>query len=302
MSPENQPKISKAERTAAAREQARLIREAEAKKQKRNSWLIRGGVLVAAIAVIAVVALIVVTTMRNNAPIPSSGAVPANMNTYGGFSVGKDLKPIAPTNSASTVDADSVSPKPTPQVTPTPELGNVGIAAAASGQPVSVVIYLDFLCLFCKTFETSNGDALKQLAKDGKISLEYRPTGLLDQNSTTNYSSRAAAAAAAVANTAPDKYLDFFAKLYENQPAEGGAGLSNDQLKQYAKDLGVNIDTAVEDKTYRPYVSYATALSLAKGGVTGTPTAYIDGQVFKSQTQDFSDFKTTLQTAIDAKK
>ncbi|MBQ1444751.1 MAG: DsbA family protein [Renibacterium sp.] len=301
MSPQNEPRTSKAERTAAAREQAKLIREAEAKRQKRNSWLIRGGVLVAAVAIIVVVALVVVNTMRNNAPIADSGPVPANMNTFGGYEVGKDLKPVAPTASANTVDKGSV-PAATAGVTPSPDLANTGIAASASGQPVSVVIYLDFLCPFCKTFETSNGEALKQLANDGKITLEYRPTGLLDGNSTTNYSSRAAAAAAAVANTAPDKYLDFFTKLYDNQPQEGGAGLSNDQLKQYAKDLGINVDAAIDDKTYRPYVQYATALATAKGGVTGTPTAYIDGQVFKTQTQDFSDFKTSVQSAIDAKK
>ncbi|WP_394941920.1 DsbA family protein [Psychromicrobium sp. YIM B11713] len=307
MSSQNQPKMTKAERTAAAREQARLIREAAVKKQKRNGWFIRGGVVIAALAIIAVVTLIVVTTMQNNAPIANSGPVPANANAFGGVTIGKDGKVTPPAQTAGNVDTNNI---PTAAAAPTPtgtasaaarDLGSIGIKASAAGQPVSIVVYIDFICPVCKVFETANASVLKEFADQGKVTFEYRPTGLLDQQSTTNYSSRAAAAAACVANNNPEKYLDFFTKLYENQPSEGSAGLSNDQLKQYAKDLGANIDSCVDDRTYRPLVNFVTKQA-GLSGINATPTIYVDGQKFEGNAQaQFTDFKAFVQGIIDAK-
>ncbi|NYE96307.1 protein-disulfide isomerase [Psychromicrobium silvestre] len=302
MSSQNQPKMTKAERTAAAREQARLIREAAAKKQKRNGWLIRGGVLVAVVAIIAVVALIVVTNMQNNAPIADKGPVPANMNTYGGAVIGKDGKLIPPAQAAGDVDKTTISALPTAAPTAMTDLSGIGVAATAKGKPVQVVIYLDFMCPFCNDFEKTNSTVLKDLANAGSITYEYRPITILDSSSAgTNYSSRAAAAAAAVAATAPDKYVDFVGKLYENQPQENSTGLTNDQLKQFAKDLGANIDSAVDSRTYRPLVAYTNQLALAHG-LKGTPTILVDGQTYQGTSQtNYSDFKDFVQSVITAK-
>ena len=64
--------------------------------------------------------------------------------------------------------------------------------------------------------------------------MEYRPLGFLDSRSTTNYSSRAANAAACVVNESPEKYSDFVNVLFAKQPAEGGAGT----LRRRAEDDG----------------------------------------------------------------
>lgn len=301
MNSQNQPKMSKTERTAAAREKAREIRAAEMKRQKRNGWLIKGGVLAAAVAVIAIVALVVVTTMRNNAPIADSGPVPANMNSFGGIVFAKNNAVVPPTATAASVDKNSIGAPPTTKPTAVISPEEIGIKATPVGQPVQVVVYVDFICEYCKSFEATNASVLKQLQDEGKITLEYRPAGLLDSQSSTNYSSRAAAVAACVAGQAPDKYLDFFSLLYKNQPGESGAGLSNDQLKQYAKDSGANVDSCVDGATYRPLVQYVTSQALAHG-VSSTPTIFVDGQDYKSQVNGFTDFQAFVQGVIDAKK
>ncbi|MDN5668042.1 MAG: DsbA family protein [Renibacterium salmoninarum] len=301
MNSQNQPKMSKAERTAAAREKAREIRAAELKRQKRNGWLIRGGVVAAAIAVIAVIALVVVTTMRNNAPIADSGPVPANVNAYGGIVFGANNAVIPPSTNDSTVDKNTLPAAPTASPTAVIDPEQIGIKATPVGQPVQVVVYLDFICEFCKAFEQTNASVLKQFQDAGQITLEYRPAGLLDGASTTNYSSRASNVAACVADQAPDKYLDFVAALYQNQPAEGGTGLSNDQLKQYAKDAGANVDSCVDNATYRPMIQYVTGQAQAHG-ITSTPTIFVDGQSYRSQAQGFTDFQAYVQGVIDAKK
>ena len=52
MSPANEPRQSKSERTAAAREKAREIREAQLKKEKRNKLLIGWGIVAAVVGVV----------------------------------------------------------------------------------------------------------------------------------------------------------------------------------------------------------------------------------------------------------
>ncbi|WP_125616428.1 DsbA family protein [Specibacter cremeus] len=297
MTNHSNPRPTKAERTAAAREEARRIREAQAKKEKRNSWLIRGGVLVAAVVIVVVVALVIIQTQKGNEPVASSGPVPANVNTFGGVTVGKNGAILAPTTTVASVDQATLPPAPTAQPTAVADASGIGVAASAAGKPVQIVAYIDFMCPHCQAFEAQFSTQLKQWEDAGKVTVEYRPLGLLDQFSTTNYSSRAAAAAACVAATSPEKWSDFMNVLFQNQPAENGPGLDNAKLAGYATQVGAkDVTGCVDAKTYRPFVKYATALAVAHG-VVGTPTVFVDGKQWQN-----GDFKTFAQGIIDAKK
>jgi protein-disulfide isomerase len=297
MSTSNQPRLSKAERTAQAREQARRIREAQAKKEKRNGRLIRGGVLVAAVLIVAIVALFIVQANRNNEPIADKGPVPANANVYGGsILAANDV--VAQAASPGEVDKTALPATPTASASgAATDLGAIGIANSGDGKPVQIVAYIDFICPHCKDFESQFSPLLKQWQDTGKATVEYRPTGLLDFASTTNYSSRAAAAAACVVNASPDKYKPFMDALFAQQPAENGPGLTNDQLKKVATDAGsADISSCVDSKTYRPFVAYTTASAQAHG-INGTPTVFVDGQQWTS-----GAFDAFAQPIIDAKK
>lgn len=289
MSPANEVRKSKAERTAEAREKARLIREAQLKKDKRNKLLIGWGIVAAVVAILAVVALVVTTSIRQNTPIADQGPVPANANVNGGVTLlaNTDVKQTDP----ATVDVTTLTKPETP---PSPVVAPG--AEAEEGQPVKVIAYIDFICPVCLRFEETYNEALTSLRNEGKITMEYRPLGFLDRQSSTNYSSRSANAAACVADTAPDKYGEYVNVLFENQPAEGGAGLSDDKLKSLASDIGADINSCVDDKTFRPYVKYSTELA-ANTGITGTPTVFIDGKQWDGAT----DLNAEIQAAIDAK-
>ncbi|WP_258804915.1 DsbA family protein [Pseudarthrobacter sp. NS4] len=290
MSPANEVRKSKAERTAEAREKARLIREAQLKKDKRNKLLIGWGIVAAVVAILAVVALVVTTSIRQNTPIADQGPVPANANINGGVTLlaNNEVKKT----DAATVDMANLPPKPETLPSPVVAPG----AEAEEGQPVKIVAYIDFICPVCKRFEDTYNEALTGLRNEGRISLEYRPLGFLDRLSTTNYSSRAANAAACVADQAPEKYAEYVGVLFANQPAEGGAGLSDDKLKSLASDIGADINSCVDDKTFRPYVKYSTELA-SNTGITGTPTVFIDGKQWDGST----DLNADIQAAIDAK-
>jgi len=279
MSSKNQPRPTNAERTALARQKAKTIRDAQLKKEKRNSWLIRGGVLAAAVAIVVVIALIVIQTNKANEPIASNGPVPANTNVYGGIEFGKDGVLIPPTTAETTVDTAKLPAQPTAAATKASGLDEIGIKATAAGKPAQAVIYLDFMCPACNNFEKQYSDQLTKWQNDGTITLEYRPLNFLDRfSSGTNYSSRAAAAAACVADTSPDKYKTFFDSLFANQPAENGKGLDNATLVKLATEAGAaDISSCVNDKTFRPYVANTSGLASAHG-VNATPTVFIDGQ------------------------
>jgi protein-disulfide isomerase len=295
MSAANEPRKSKAERTAEAREKAREIREAQLKKDTRNKLLIGWGIVVAVVAILAIVALVVSSNIRNNAPVADEGPTPANGNIHGGVTLLANSEVVK--SDPATVNVKDVPSKPE---TPPAEVKAPG-AEAEAGKPVKVVVYIDFICPGCKRFETTYNEQLTSLRNEGKISLEYRPLGFLDLQSTTNYSSRAANAAACVVNESPEKYSDFVNALFEKQPAEGSAGLSDDDLKKMATDVGAkSIDTCVEEKKYRPYVKVATQEAAAIG-VTGTPTAFVDGKQWGKGDSANTDLIPFIQAAIDAK-
>ena len=296
MSPANEPRQSKSERTAAAREKAREIREAQLKKDKRNKLLIGWGIVAAVVAIIVVVALVVTSNIQNNAPVADEGPTPANGNVYGGVTLLANTE-VAKTEPATVNVADIPAPAATPPATVT-----APGAEAEAGKPVKVVLYIDFICPVCKNFETQYNETLTSLRNEGKITVEYRPLGFLDTRSTTNYSSRAANAAACVVNESPEKYADFVNVLFEKQPAEGGAGISDDDLKTMATDVGAkSIETCVDEKTFRPWVKYTTQQA-ASIGITGTPTVFVEGEQWGKGESAQTPFEEFLQAAIDAKK
>jgi len=103
-----------------------------------------------------------------------------------------------------------------------------------------------------------------------------------EQSSGTEYSTRSANAFAGVADAAPDRVWDFHTALYEQQPAEGSQGLSDEQIAKIAADAGVPADVVdgFTDDTFRPWVASVTREAF-DSGVQGTPTVKIDGEVFE---------------------
>lgn len=295
MSPANEPRKSKAERTAEAREKARQIREEQLKKDKRNKLLIGWGIVVAVVAILAVVALVVSTGLKNNAPVADQGPTPANGNVHGGVTLLKGSE-VAKSEAGTVNIADLPSAPATP-----PATVKAPGADAEAGKPVKVVLYIDFICPVCKNFEAQYNETLTKLRDEGKITVEYRPLGFLDSRSTTNYSSRAANAAACVVNESPEKYSDFVNALFDKQPAEGSAGLSDDDLKKMATEVGAkSIDSCIDQKTYRPWVKYTTQEAAAIG-VSGTPTVIVDGNQWGKGDSAQTEFPAFVDAAIKAK-
>jgi protein-disulfide isomerase len=143
--------------------------------------------------------------------------------------------------------------------------------------PVRVDAFIDFLCPFCRRFEFSSGPALAGMVAGGRVSLAYHPMNFLDPASTTNYSLRAAAASGCAADSG--RFVDYAHALFAGQPPEGGPGLSDTELADIGRTLGLEpaFAACLTGGPYLDWPPYVTARAEA-AGVTATPTVLVAGK------------------------
>ncbi len=181
---------------------------------------------------------------------------------------------------------------------------NGAIRVGQPEAPATVRIVADMQCPVCQQFEADHSELLKQAVADGTAQIEYNIVGYLDKMSSTNYSTRSANASYCVADQGTEKYPDWLELMFRNQPPEGGAGLSDEQLIDIAHQAGYTdpaVDKCISDGTYNDYVAEMSDQSLAEG-IDGTPTVFVNGeQVNLTLNQDKTGFDTAaLTTAIQA--
>lgn len=242
-------KTSNADRREAAREQARLLREEQAKREQRNRMLI----IVGAVAVLALVgaAIWAIVSQGNKSAIEQLDAadIPANTQVSdGGISVG------------STLAAGSTNP----------------------GAP-TVDVYLDYLCTYCLQFEAQYTEYLDQAAKDGEATVVYHPVALLDSSGDYSLlSGRGANAAATVAADAPEHFLKAHAALIalgqQVIDSQGAYMPTPDEIQTALVDAGVPAATATRaaEAPFTPWVE-ATTTQFGRDGFRGTPTILVNG-------------------------
>jgi len=255
------PNMTKAQRRDAARAEALALREKEQARDKRNRIITLSVLGVALVALGVVVWMILQQGAKNDVDdIPLADVtMPSTAQENGGIPVGAD-------NAAGTENADA---------------------------PV-IDVYLDYMCPVCGQFEQTNAADIDEMVGAGDATVVYHPVSILDRLSAgTEYSTRSGAAAAYVADKAPEAFPAFHAALFTNQPAENSEGLTDEQLASYAEEAGAPADvaSAIEDgtarETFGQYVHSATqeatsdeALQNPQSGSFGTPTVLVDGQRF----------------------
>ena len=263
---------TKNQRREAAREKARELRDQQRKQERRNRILLQGGIGVGILAVLAIIALVLTTSITRPAPGP------LNMRSDG-IIIGKDLKAVR-------TPAIPANGKP------------VATVRDKKSSVVSIRIYLDYFCPVCNAFETANRAQLTSWLKKGAATLEIHPISLLDRSSLgTQYSTRAANAAACVANYAPDDYWAFTQEMYVRQPTENTVGLSDSQILAVMSAAKVHdvsqIKPCVTKQKFKTWVDAATTRaengplpdSTAKS-VLGTPTIIVDGVEYPITSSD----------------
>ena len=282
----DRPRPSRNEQREAAREKARVLREEQKKRERRNKWLIQGGVIVAVLAVAGLVAGLLLNNVRPEGPGP------ANMASNGIVLTGAE---------------GAITPVETPALaadaTPTPTVPD------DSGTVANIVTYIDYLCPFCGQFEQTNSESIRAMIEEGAATLEVHPIAILTNKSAgTQYSLRAANAAACVADNSPESFLDFHDLMFQNQPEEGTEGLSNDEIAELAKQAGVSsfstIEKCIDDKQFHTWVQDATNQALTQpvpnsdlASITGTPTVLVNGKQYVGSLTDPAEFQSFVLQA-----
>jgi protein-disulfide isomerase len=159
-----------------------------------------------------------------------------------------------------------------------------GTAFQVGSGPVTLDLYEDFMCPVCHNFENQSGATIKQWVSQNKVTVRYHPVAILNGSSNgTNYSTRAAGAAAAAAEGG--KFVEYHDLLYQNQPAEGSDGLDNAKLIELGKQVGLTssaFSDAVTNKTYDTWADKVTD-TFAERGYNATPTVVVNGKQVTTQ-------------------
>jgi protein-disulfide isomerase len=283
-----QPRPTRNERREAAREKARVLREEQKKRERRNKVLIQVGVIVAIVAIAALIGGLIFNSIKPAGPGPKNMASDGILLVAGDDGIAAVETPAIPAGG---------DPTPTEQ--------------DDSGTVANIVIYLDYLCPFCGQFETTNSEAMRTMVEQGAATLEIHPIAILTNKSAgTQYSLRAANAAACVAEYSPDAFFDFNSLLFANQPEELSAGLTNDELKDFAGQAGASksVNACIDETRFKAWVQESTNRALTEpipnsdlASVTGTPTVLVNGKQYVGSLEDPAEFQSfVLQAAGEA--
>jgi protein-disulfide isomerase len=276
---------SKNERREAAREKSKVLRDQQRKKEKRGKVVLQGSVIIAALAILAVVTLVIMNSVKPAAPGPR------NMLSDG-ILIGEGF-------TATPTAALKAGDDPVPNV------------RDESSDVIRIQMYVDYFCPICGSFEEANGEQLSTWIETGAADVEIFPMAILDRASQgTKYATRAANAAACVADSSPDQYYAYNTVLFENQPEEGTEGLTDTELISLTKEAGVTnagaIATCIEEQTFKNWV--ADARARAQNGpipnsdvdsVVGTPTVIVNGVKYTGALNDAKAFSAFVVQAAN---
>ena len=258
------------------REAARLKAKELSKRHARGTKVRRFGVQISVIAgIVALIGIIVTVVVVGEKVVIQK---PSDYLLANHIKIGANLEAFTPSH--------------TP--TPTPTAGVV-----LPKIPVHIVIVEDLACSACKAFETANEAQLRQWVSTGIATVEYRPISFLDEmNASANdYSKRAGNATYCVATYDPNKFFNFNAYLYVNQPAEGATsfGPDDDSLLASMSTLGINVNedmkTCVKTHRYVSWLKSMTSKYYSSGSIvpgykvpfSGTPTVIVNGENWTSE-------------------
>ena len=149
-----------------------------------------------------------------------------------------------------------------------------GRTAGPDDAAVKIVEYSDYSCPHCRDFHEQ---ALTPLAEeyiaDGSVQLEVQPVAYLGEDSQR-------ASEAALCAQDQGQFWPYHDQLFVAQGRYGRSAFTDSRLKEYAADLG--LDEGQFGRCLDSGEHYSDVIQITREaqsrGVTGTPTAFVNGQ------------------------
>ena len=260
----NQPRQTKAQRREAARLKAKELREASARRERRNMIARRSFIGVAGLGVTGGLGYLVYRgveakngTKDTKFPAPSEGLATAKANQGG---IPKQVLSDASWTYGEGAALDTV----------------------AASAPV-LDIYFDYSCSHCAQFEGLHTQEINQLLSDKKITLALHPCKLLQQEWTSVVMN----AMGVVLDEAPAQSLSFHNAAFEifsqaiqtkNQSNMTVEGLVAAATKvNVPKEVSAKFKSAVDADKYGKWVKLGDEAFKARE-LEGTPTVFFKGE------------------------
>jgi len=205
-----------------------------------------------------------------------------NANGGGSGNVVRDVQPTA-------INPPTQAAQVTASVDDDPFLGD-------ANAPIKLIEFSDYQCPFCGRFYSQTLPQLKSEYIDtGKVQFVYRDFPL---DSIHPFATPAAEAAECVRDAAGgsnEVYFEYHDKIFDNVQS-----LNNDNLKQWAQELGYNIDNCLSSGKFTAEVRKDLSDAQAAGG-RGTPYFVIVDKngngIPLSGAQPFAAFDAALKAA-----
>lgn len=268
-----------APRERSGRVKAAAVRQAQVAAQRRKRQLWIGGGVLAAIAALVTVGIFV----QHNRAV-ADAALGSGPFVAPAAAVGEGS--LAIPFGANTTFSPSVS--------------------SAAPARVTLTIYEDFRCPFCRLAESMFEPTYKSYALSGKIQVQYHLVDLLDRNLGGTGSLRAGNAGACAQDAGPGKFTAYHDALYASQPEETDDVFSSTAaLISLAKQVP-GLDTpafegCVTGDTHGSWVkrNYSSLYTVLNGSVA-TPYYAINGKQYKLTTLPPATQQAAFRAALDA--
>ncbi len=156
---------------------------------------------------------------------------------------------------------------------------------------VSLVVYTDFQCEYCKDFHKNLSKALEEY--DNKISVTYRHLPL------SFHTQAPLAALASHCAHAQGKFAQYSDKLFEEQAVWGNNNGSSAWFRTAATTTGLDakaFNTCMNSKAYAPKIAQ-DAFSAEEFGLSGTPSTFVNTTLL-SGAVDYATLKKVIDQSL----
>jgi len=262
-----------------AREKARVEREAALAAAKRRRTVTT---VVVAVVVVAIVAALggLVAWQRNK----SNPDAAAPRNVVAAYSATASPAATAsgsatPSPSTTAVGKSTTDPNSPRQSTSTAAGMGWGVGAGKAAAPVTLELFEDFSCPHCADLETTLGAQVKAAVAEGSIKLIYYPLTLSGFGRPTELAANAFACAADEGKA--EEYHDALYANYDTAAQQW----TNSMLADIGKSVGLtssDFGRCVRGDTFNEWVKSIDDTGDSRG-VTGTPTAYVNGKLVPAE-------------------
>nr|WP_290668470.1 DsbA family protein [Ardenticatena sp.] len=153
------------------------------------------------------------------------------------------------------------------------ELGAVGRTVGPEDAPVKIVEFSDYSCPHCLTAHKTLLDPILEYVEQGQVYFELQPIAFLGEPTVQ-------ATQAALCAQEQGMFWPYHDRLFRAQEQYGRSAFTDVRLKEYATDVGLDLDAFAKCLDTKKYLAEVQRLTrdATNQGVVATPTFFINGQ------------------------